>query len=95
MTGPGLLQFALFIATLLLLVRPLGAYMAAVFQGERTFLSPLLAPVERLIYRAAGVDPTRESDWRRYALGVLLVTAALCVTTWGLFRMCERLRGQS
>ena len=44
MTGQGLLQMGLFLSVLLLLVKPLGAYMAAVFQGERTFLSPLLAP---------------------------------------------------
>ena len=51
MTGQGLLQLALYVVVLVLLVKPLGAYMAAVFQGERTFLSPLLGPVERLIYR--------------------------------------------
>ena len=72
---------------LLLLVKPLGAYMAAVFQGERTFLSPLLAPVERLIYRAAGVDPTRESDWKRYALGVLLVNLLGLLAVYALQRL--------
>ncbi len=73
MTGQGLLQLALYVVVLVLLVKPLGAYMAAVYQGERTFLSPLLGPVERLIYRVAGVDPAHESDWKRYAFGALLV----------------------
>ena len=87
MTGQGLLQLALFLAVLLLLVQPLGGYMAAVFQGERTFLSPLLAPVERLIYRAAGVDPTAESDWKRYALGVLLVNLLGVLAVYSLQRL--------
>ena len=59
MTGQGLLQLALYLVVLVLLVKPLGAYMATVFQGERTFMSPLLGPVERLIYRVSGVDPAQ------------------------------------
>jgi K+-transporting ATPase ATPase A chain len=70
-TGQGLLQLALYLAVLVLLVRPLGAYMAAVYEGRRTWLSPLLGPVERGIYRAAGVDPAAETDWKRYALAML------------------------
>ncbi len=87
MTGQGLLQMGLFLSVLLLLVKPLGAYMAAVFQGERTFLSPLLAPVERLIYRAAGVDPARESDWKGYALGVLLANLLGLIAVYALQRL--------
>ena len=56
--GPGLLQLALYVVVLVALVKPLGTYMARVYEGERTFLSPVLGPVERLIYRLAGVDPT-------------------------------------
>ena len=73
MSGQGILQLSLYVVVLVALVRPLGAYMAAVFQGERTFMSPLLGPVERLLYRVAGVDPARESDWKQYAAAVLLV----------------------
>ena len=61
MTGQGLLQLALYVVVLVLLVKPLGAYMAAVFQGERTFMSRLLGPVERLIYRVAGVEPAQRN----------------------------------
>ena len=50
-------QVAIFFAVLLLTVKPVGAFMAAVYQGERTFLSPLLAPVERLLYRLCRIDP--------------------------------------
>ncbi len=73
MTAQGTLQLALYLGVLLALVKPLGSFMAAVFEGRRTFLSPILAPVERLLYRAAGIDATREGGWRRYALDVLLV----------------------
>ena len=72
MTGQGLLQLALYLAVLLLLVKPLGAYMAAVYEGRRTFLSPVIGPLERGIYRAAGVDSQAESDWKRYALALLV-----------------------
>ncbi len=71
MTGQGLLQLALYLGVLVLLVKPLGAYMANVYEGRRTWLSPVLGPVERGIYRVAGVDPAAESDWKRYALALL------------------------
>lgn len=69
----GLFQMALYVAVLIALAKPLGVFMARVYQGERTFLSPILAPVERVIYRLANVDEHGESDWRRYAAAVLLV----------------------
>jgi K+-transporting ATPase ATPase A chain len=73
MTGQGVLQLLLYVVVLVLLVKPLGAFMAAVYEGRRTFLSPVLGPVERVIYRLAGVDEKMESDWKRYTLQVLLV----------------------
>jgi K+-transporting ATPase ATPase A chain len=72
MTGQGLLQLAIYVGVLVLLVKPLGAYMAAVYEGRRTLLSPVLGPVERLIYRASGVDSQADQDWKRYALAVLI-----------------------
>ncbi len=87
MTGQGLLQLALYVVVLVALVKPLGAYMAAVFQGERTFLSPVLGPVERLIYRVSGVDPAHESDWKRYAFGALLVNLLGFVAVYALQRL--------
>ncbi|NJD91332.1 MAG: potassium-transporting ATPase subunit KdpA [Geobacter sp.] len=62
---------------LLALVKPLGGFMAKVFQGERTFLSPLLAPCERLIYRVSGVEPEDEMGWQRYAGAMLLFNLTL------------------
>lgn len=73
MTAQGFLQIALFVGVLVLLTKPVGAYMAAVYEGRRTFLSPLLGPAERLIYRFGGVDEKLETDWKRYVLAVLLV----------------------
>jgi len=87
MTGQGLLQLALYVVVLVLLVKPLGAYMAAVFQGERTFLSPLLGPVERLIYRMSGVDPAHDSDWKRYVFGALLVNLLGFIAVYALQRL--------
>jgi len=65
-------QYGLFLLTLTLLVKPAGAYLTRVFSGERTWLDPALRPLERAIYRFAGVDPAAEMDWRRYATCFLL-----------------------
>ena len=87
MTGSGLLQVALYLLVLVALVKPLGAYMARVFEGERTFLTPVVGPVERLIYRLAGIDPSAETDWRQYALAVLVVNLVGFVVVYALQRM--------
>lgn len=65
-------QNALYCALILLLTRPLGGYMAAAFQGERTFLSPVLRPIERGFYALSGIDPASEQHWTRYAVAMLL-----------------------
>lgn len=72
MTLRGWLQFALYVGVLVLLAKPLGSFMAAVYDGRRTFLSPVLRPVEALVYRVAGVEEKHEVDWKRYALALLL-----------------------
>ena len=61
--------------------------MARVFEGERTFFTPVVGPVERLIYRLAGVDPAHETDWRHYALAVLAVNLIGFVVVFALQRM--------
>ncbi|MBP1727916.1 MAG: kdpA [Deltaproteobacteria bacterium] len=78
------LQTALLFAIVLALVKPLGSFMARVFQGERTFLSPLLAPCERVIYRVCGVKPEDEMGWQRYAVAMLLFNLALFVPLFAL-----------
>ncbi len=72
MNALGIFQIVLYVGVLVALAKPLGGFMARVYHGERTFLSPLFAPLERSIYRLAGVDPAAESNWKRYTLGVLL-----------------------
>ncbi len=67
-----LLEFGIFFAILTLLVKPVGKYMSKVYMGERTFLSPLISPVEKWIYRLTGVDADREMNWKEYALSMLL-----------------------
>ncbi len=65
------LQFPLYIIILLLLVKPLGLYIARVYEGKRTFLTPVFAPVEEVFYRLAGAKYGSEMSWKTYALTVL------------------------
>ncbi|HVR45043.1 MAG TPA: potassium-transporting ATPase subunit KdpA [Candidatus Binatia bacterium] len=71
MTAIGWLQAIIFFLIILALTKPLGSYMARVFQGERTWLSPVLLPVEGLIYRICGVREDEEMTWYAYALSML------------------------
>ena len=72
MNTNNLLQLMFFMGTLLLLVKPLGSYMARVYQNERIFLDRVLGPLERLIYRASGIRPTEDMDWKSYAAALLV-----------------------
>jgi K+-transporting ATPase ATPase A chain len=71
MTVIGWMQILLYCAIIVAIVPPLGAYMTRVFNGERTFLTPVLRPVETVLYGAAGVDPRREQNWVMYVVGML------------------------
>ena len=75
MTHVAWLQFAVFMAALFVLARPLGQYMARVYQGQPVFLDPLARPLEKSIYRLSGIDPGRESDWKGYARDFLVFQA--------------------
>ena len=87
MTLNGVLQIALYIVVLVLLVKPLGLYMARVFNGERTFLDPVLRPVERIIYWISGVDPRQEQHWTTYTAAMLLFNLAGFVVLYALQRL--------
>src|SRR5262245_7767108 len=87
MTLNGWLQIALYVGVLLLCVKPLGRYMARVFNGERTFLDPVLRPVERLIYKVSGVDPRQEQHWTTYTAAMLLFNLAGFVLLYALQRL--------
>ena len=72
MNLPGLLQYALFIAIVIVCVKPVGLYLFRVFERQRTLLDPVLCPVERFAYYAAGIDPKSEMDWRQYTFAFVL-----------------------
>jgi K+-transporting ATPase ATPase A chain len=87
MSVNGWLQFALYSLILLATVRPVGIYLARVLEGERTWLDPVLRPVERLIYRLSGVNAAEEMNWREYAYAMLGFAAAGMVLTYALERL--------
>ena len=83
MTINGWIQIALYSVIIIALTKPLGGYMTRVFNGERTFLSPLLRPIERLFYGISGVDEKEDQHWLIYAIAMLAVqhgrlSVALC-----------------
>ena len=76
MTGNVMVQIALYVGVLLLLAKPLGVYMARVYEGQSSGLDRVLGPVERLFYRICGIVPDEEMDWKKYAGAVLMFSAA-------------------
>ncbi|WP_421593229.1 potassium-transporting ATPase subunit KdpA [Shinella sp. M27] len=86
MTLIGWLQILLFCGIVLALVKPLGAYMTRVFAGERTFLSPVLVPVERGLYALAGTNEREEQRWTSYAFAMLAFNLAGLLLLYGLQR---------
>ena len=76
MTFNGWLQILIYIGILLLLVKPLGGYMTRVFTGERTFLSYVLGPLERGLYRLAGTNEREEQHWTTYSISMILFSLA-------------------
>lgn len=87
MTAAGYLQTGLYLLVLLLLVKPLGAYMARVYAGERTLVGRVVGPVERLAYRAVGLRPDDEMDWKTYALALLVFSLVGLLALYGLQRL--------
>jgi K+-transporting ATPase ATPase A chain len=87
MTINGWIQIAIYCAIITALVKPLGWYMTAVFNGERTFLSPILRPVEAGLYRLGGVDEKCEQDWLTYTVAMLLFHVAGFLILYGLLRL--------
>jgi potassium-transporting ATPase potassium-binding subunit len=86
MTTVGWIQILLYCAIVVALVKPLGWYMTRVFNGERTFLSPALRPVEAAIYRAGAVDERREQHWITYAIAMLLFHVGGFLILYALMR---------
>jgi K+-transporting ATPase ATPase A chain len=87
MTISGWVQIALFGVIVILITRPFGGYMTRVFAGERTFLSPVLRPVERAVYWCCGVDEKEEQHWLTYAVAMLFFSVVGFLTLYALQRL--------
>jgi K+-transporting ATPase ATPase A chain len=87
MTANGMLQIGMFLVALMLCVKPLGAFMARVFDRQRTFLDPVLGPLERWIYRLARVNPEEEMDWRANTVAMLLFNFLGLLVVYALQRL--------
>src|ERR1700722_19737445 len=83
----GIVQIALFCIVIVALVRPFGLYMTRVFNGERTWLTPILRPRERLFYALAGVDDKAEQDWLIYGAAMLIFNLACAVLLYAMLRL--------
>ena len=89
MTANGWFQICFFFALILVCAKPLGLYMARVFERERTFADRIFRPIERLIYRLTDIDETHEMAWTEYAIVMLLFSLITMVATYAI----ERLQG--
>src|SRR5262249_54353236 len=87
MTANAWIQLAIFLALLLAAVKPLGWYMARVYQGQPCALDRGLGWLGRLVYRLAGVNPDSEMTWRGYAVAVLLFNAVGLIALYALLRL--------
>lgn len=87
MTILGWLQISLLFIAVLLVIKPLGLYMAHVFNGERTWLTPIFAPIERVLYAVAGVDTRKEQSWLGYTLSMLAFSIASFLALYGILRL--------
>jgi K+-transporting ATPase ATPase A chain len=93
MTFAGWLQIAAVLLAVFITARPLGLFMARLFQGERTFLTPVLGPAERRVYDLAGVTPQREQTWLGYTLAMLMFNAIGFAFLYAMMRLQGSLPG--
>jgi K+-transporting ATPase ATPase A chain len=89
MTLNGWLQILVFLALILAVTKPLGVFMARVFARERTFMDPVLSPIERVLYRVTGVDESHEMRWTEYATTMLIFSAVSML----LLYLIQRIQG--
>ena len=87
MTVNGILQIVLYLVVLIALAKPLGSYMARVYEGQATFLDRVLGPIERLIYRVSGIQPEVEMNWKTYAVAMLIFNLFGLLAVYGLQRI--------
>lgn len=89
MTANGWFQILVFLALIFLVTKPMGVFMARVFSREKTFMDPVLRPIERLLYRVTGVDEDHEMRWTEYAISMLLFSVVSMI----LLYLIQRLQG--
>src|SRR3954462_6543786 len=87
MTFNGWIQIAIYCAVIIGVTKPLGGYMTRVFSGERTLLTPVLRPLERLTYAICGVDESKEQHWTGYAIAMLLFSLVGFLALYALMRL--------
>src|SRR5664280_22036 len=87
MTANGWLQIAVFFVLVLLAAKPLGLYMARVYERKKTWLDPVLGPIERLLYRVTGVDADAEMKWTEYGLAMLIFSCATLLLSYAIQRL--------
>src|ERR1700761_1589578 len=87
MTANGWLQIGLFLLLIFAVTKPMGIFISRVFNRERTFLDPVLRPVERLIYRLTGVDEQHEMKWTEYAIAMLLFSGVSMIMLYVMMRV--------
>ncbi len=87
MQASGWIQFAIYIVALALITKPMGLYLVRVLDANgRTWLDPVLRPLERVTYRLMRVDSRQEHDWKQYTLAMLLFSLVGCLLTYGILR---------
>jgi potassium-transporting ATPase potassium-binding subunit len=87
MTVNGWLQIVVFLALIFAVTKPMGVFMARVFNREKTFMDPLLRPIERLLYRVTGVDEDHEMRWTEYAIAMLLFSVVSMIVLYFIQRL--------
>jgi potassium-transporting ATPase potassium-binding subunit len=87
MTANGWFQIFLFLLVVFLVTKPMGVYMARVFNRAKTFMDPVLRPIERLLYRVTAVDDNREMRWTEYAISMLLFSAVSMIVLYAMQRL--------
>ncbi len=87
MTLNGIFQIIFYLVVLVLLAKPLGEFMARVFEGKRTFLHPIFGPVEKFIYRVSGINPDEEMDWKQNAIAMMVFNVIGILIVYGLQRL--------
>jgi K+-transporting ATPase ATPase A chain len=88
-----IIQYSVFLLVVVLLVKPVGTYLARVFGGERSFAEPLLSPVERLIYRLLRVSPEIEMGWKQYCMAFIWFSIVGTIVVYALLRLQQHLPG--